>query len=131
MPILFLHALFGAVLFGAVLADVFFLRSKGSLVFEPKEAMDSWRKYVAYLQMGAFLIVFGLGLAQWIPNMRGYAPQIFHTKALLAVAFLILAKVRIFVERKKQRPSLFITRILFILVFLLFSLGLSSSNGLF
>jgi len=130
-----LHGLFGAILFGATFADVFFLRSNGSRAFEPRAAMDSWRRYAAFIEMGAYLVVIGLGLAQWMPNVASYAtlaPGVFNAKLLLAVVFLVLAKVRLFRERKTREPSVLLTRLMFACVLITFTLGLSvRSGGLF
>ena len=129
MPLVLLHGLFGAILFGAVFADVFFLRSKGSQVFEPRAAMLSWRRYVALIEMVSFFIVVGIGLAQWMPNIRSYPPGPFHGKLGLAVAFLILGKIRLFKERKSGEPALLLTRLMFVCVLVIFTLGLSVRLG--
>jgi hypothetical protein len=130
MPLLFLHALFAAILFGSVFADVFFLRSPGSLVVEPKAAILKWRAFVSWLQMGSFVAVFGLGLWQWIPNMGYYHPAIFHSKATLALVFLVLAKARMLRERKTGEPGILLTRIMFVILLVVYCLGLSSRFGL-
>jgi hypothetical protein len=142
MPIVLLHGLFGAILFAATFADVFFLRSSGSRVFEPRAAMESWRRYAALMQMISFLVVVSLGLAQWIPNMATYPSPIFHSKLTLAVVFLALGKVRLLRERKAKKifeaaqgaqaapePSVLLTRLMFACVLALFTLGLSSQLG--
>ena len=132
MPIVLLHGLFGAILFGAVFADVFFLRSSGSRVFEPRAAMESWRRYAAVIEMVSYLVVVGLGLAQWVPNMSGYAlaaPGVFHGKLTLALLFLVFGKVRMFRERKTREPAVLLTRLMFACVLLTFTLGLSVRTG--
>jgi phosphatidylglycerophosphate synthase len=125
MTLVFLHGLFGALLMASLFSDVFFLRSASSTSFEPKSGMASWRKFNAVFQMIAFVIVFTLGLVQWLPNSKVYPGSIFHTKMGLALVFLVLSKVRLFREKKSGEPAVLLTRILFALVFILFSLGLS------
>lgn len=129
MSLVLFHGLFGAILFGASFADVFFLRSAGSQVFEPRAAMLSWRRYVAVIEMVAFLVVVGLGLAQWIPNMTTYPPGPFHGKLTLALVFLVLGKIRLFKERKSGEPALLLTRLMFACVLIVFTLGLSVRLG--
>jgi hypothetical protein len=129
MSLVLLHGVFGAILFGATFADVFFLRSAASRVFEPKNAMATWRRHTAMIQMVSFLVVVGLGLAQWMPNMRSYPPAIFHGKLTLALAFLVLGKVRLFRERKTGEPATLLTRLMFACVFIVFTLGLSVRLG--
>ena len=125
MTLVFLHGLFGALLLGSVLADAFFLRSPSSQAFEPQQGMHSWRKFNAIFQMVCFVVVFGLGLVQWMPQIKLYPPAIFHTKVTLALVFLILSKVRMFREKKTQAPAVVLTRVMFGLIFVIFSLGLS------
>lgn len=97
-----LHLILAVFLVAAVFADLLFVRSPGSEALLPRELVLSWRKRLALAEMFLFLAVFGIGLTLWLPLARAYPPQIFHTKMLLALVFLILAKIRMLKERKGQ-----------------------------
>jgi hypothetical protein len=47
----------------------------------------------------------------------------------LALAFLVLGKVRLFRERKTGEPATLLTRLMFACVFIVFTLGLSVRLG--
>ena len=132
----FLHQFIAFFLFATVFSDAFFLRSKRFASFlsdsEFGTQLKSWRLSLALLEMGLFIVVFGLGITLWMPQMQSLNPMIFHTKLLLAVAFLGVAKIRMFKDRKSQdKISLTLTRIMFVLLILIVLLGLTSSRGLF
>lgn len=129
MTLILLHGLLGAILFGAMFADVFFLRSAGSQALEPRSGILSWRRSVSIIQMVSFLVVVGLGLAQWMPNMTTYPAGPFHGKLGLAVVFLVLGKIRMFKERKSDAPTILLTRLMFACVVVIFTLGLSVRLG--
>jgi hypothetical protein len=137
MPILFFHALFAAVLFSALFADVFILRSpaavqlalqvkaSGSSELGAEAILSKWRKITGLLVMVVVLLQMALGLAQWMPRISAYPPAIFHTKFLLVVILTILAKVRVFKERKSG-IQVGLTRAMFSIFLVVFILGIWS-----
>ena len=124
MALHFLHLLFAAILFGATFADLFFLRSAASEAIEPRELVLQWRKRIGLAQMFSFLVVFGLGLAMWVPLAKAYPPAIFHSKMGLAVVFILLAKIRMLKERKAG-AQIFLTRLMAACLFIIFCLGIA------
>jgi hypothetical protein len=136
MPILFFHALLASVLFSALAADVFFLRSPWALKVSQNAALNSeqtttnewlssWRKRIGILTMVTVLLQIALGLAQWMPRMAAYNPAIFHTKFLLVVALTVIVKIRLFKE-KKSGIQIGLTRAMFGLFLVTFILGIWS-----
>ena len=122
MVLHFIHHLFAVLLVAAVVADVLFVRSPGSEAIAPRELVQTWRKRLALSEMFLFLAVFGLGLALWMPLARAYPPAIFHTKMLLAVVFLVIAKIRMLKERKGS-VQLGLTRAMAAIILIIVSLG--------
>lgn len=131
MTFVFLHGFLGATLFAVILADSLFLRSKSSLLIQPEPLIARWRRWAGLYEMIAVVIVAALGIIQWMPNARGYPPPIFHTKLLLLIVLLGLAKVRMLRERKTQQPGVILTRWMLVVITLMFSLGLSFHLGAF
>ncbi len=129
--IIFLHAFLATTLFAAVLADSLFLRSRNSQILQPAELISRWRKWIGLYQMVAVVAVASLGIIQWMPNFRAYPAPIFHTKFLLLIVLLALAKVRMFKERRTQQPAAGLTRLMLAVVTVMFLLGLSSNTGVF
>lgn len=117
------HLLFAALLLAAVLADVFYLRSKASFAIQPVALMKRWRVLVALAEMVLFTVVIAMGLMMWMPAISAYPPAIFHSKMGLAVIFLVLAKVRVLKERKSDTPEVMLTRLMAFIVFVIFCLG--------
>ena len=124
-----IHHLFGALLLAVTLADVFFLRSASSEAVDPRVLMQGWRKKIALAEMFLFLVVFGLGLSMWIPHIKSYPAHVFHTKAALAVVYLVLAKVRMLKERRSGRVSFKLTKVMGFVVFTLFVFGIWGGLG--
>jgi hypothetical protein len=141
MPILFFHAFFAAVLFSALFADVFFLRSPAAVQLASPDSgsaqgesasghgasqlLAKWRKTTGWVVMGVVLVQLALGLAQWMPRMSAYPPAIFHTKFLLVVILVVLAKIRVFKERKAG-IQIGLTRAMFGIFLVVFVLGIWS-----
>ena len=120
----FFHAFAGALLLGAIIFDALFIRTPATIVIQPEELVAAWRRRIALLQMLSAAIVIGLGLYQWIPNMRTLYPGgIFHAKLLGALVFLALAKVRMLKERKGA-VGYRLTKVMAAIVVLVFALGL-------
>lgn len=131
MNLVFLHGFLATTLFAAVLADTLFLRSKSSQILQPEALVAQWRRWVGLYEMLAVVLVAGLGIVQWMPNASGYPAPIFHTKLLLLVILLGVAKVRMLRERKTKQPSPLLTRVMLAIVTLMFLLGLSFHTGVF
>lgn len=129
MNLLFLHAFFATTLFGAVLADALFLRSKNSQILQPEALVAGWRRWIGLYEMLAVVIVAGLGIVQWMPNMAAYSAPVFHTKFLLLLILLGVAKVRMLKERKSGVPSFILTRVMLAVVTVMVLLGFGSSSG--
>ena len=129
MNLLFLHAFFATTLFGAVLADALFLRSKNSQILQPEALVASWRRWIGLYEMLAVVVVAGLGIVQWMPNMAAYSAPVFHSKFSLLLVLLGLAKVRMLKERKSGVPSFPLTRLMLAVVTLMVLLGFGSSSG--
>lgn len=118
----FIHHISAILLFAMMFADVLILRSPAGEAIEPRELVEKLRKFVGIAEMILFILVFALGLSLWIPLIKAYPPHIFHTKALLAVVFIVLAKVRMLKERKAG-VQFFLTRIMAAILFILVCLG--------
>lgn len=131
MWIVFAHAWLGATLFGAVLFDALFVRSKSALALQPEELLARWRKRLGLYEMFAFLGIFTLGLIQWMPRVASYPPGVFHAKMGLAVVFIVLGKVRMLKERKGGAVQYGLTKAMAVVVTAIFSIGLAYSAGLF
>lgn len=129
MNLLFLHAFFATTLFGAILADALFLRSKNSQILQPEALVASWRRWIGLYEMLAVVVVAGLGIVQWMPNMAAYSAPVFHSKFSLLLILLGLAKVRMLKERKSGVPSFTLTRLMLAVVTLMVLLGFGSSSG--
>ncbi|NBO39280.1 hypothetical protein EBU99_11940 [bacterium] len=127
--IVFLHSFFATTLFAALLADTLFLRSKASVVLQPEALLAGWRRWVGLYEMFAVVLVAGLGLSKWMPLVQSYPAPIFHTKLTLLLVLLGLAKVRMFKERRTGEPALLLTRLMLVVVTLMFLLGLSYHTG--
>jgi hypothetical protein len=137
MPILFFHSLIAALLFAALFADVFILRSPSAASLasnahntSPESAsfmqnMNWWRRTTGLMVMVLVLVQMGLGLAQWMPRMSAYNPAIFHTKFLLVVVLTVLAKIRVFKERKAG-IQVNLSRAMFGIFLVVFVLGIWS-----
>lgn len=131
MNIVFLHGFLATTLFAAILADSLFLRSKSSQILQPEALVASWRRWVGLYEMFAVVVVAGLGIVQWMPNVSAYPAPIFHSKLTLLLVLLALAKIRMFKERKSGQPSAGLTRAMLAVVTLMFLLGLSYHTGVF
>jgi hypothetical protein len=129
MSLVFLHGFLATTLFAAVLADSLFVRSKNSQILQPQPLIASWRRWLGLYEMFAVVVVAGLGLVQWMPAAKSYPAPIFHSKLLLLLILLGLAKVRMFRERKTQQPSAGLTRAMLAVVTIMFLLGLSYHTG--
>lgn len=118
------HLLFAALLFASVFGDVFFLRSYASFAIQPLALIKRWRLLAALSQMLLFTVTIGFGLAMWLPAKDTYPSAIFHSKLGLSVVFLIIAKIRVLKERKSDVPEVRLTRILALLLLIIFCLGI-------
>ncbi len=130
MSLPFIHSLLGTLLILSVVIDVFVLRSSSSLVLEPREWIESWRKKIAIIEMILIIFIFYVGFSLWLPAYKSYPGAIFHLKILSAVLFLLLGKIRMLSERSAQKKglpfpskSLLFTRLMFICVSLNWLLG--------
>lgn len=131
MTLVFLHGFLATTLFAVIFADALFLRSNNSQILQPEALIARWRRWAGLYEMFAVVIVAALGITQWMPNFRGYPPPIIHTKLLLLIVLLGLAKVRMLRERKTQQPGVTLTRWMLIVITLMFMLGLSIHLGAF
>jgi hypothetical protein len=127
--LVFLHGFFAATLLAAVIADAFFVRSKNSRVLQPEALVTAWRRWLGLYQMLAIVVVAGLGIVKWMPYAKGYPPHIFHAKFGLLVVLLVVAKIRMFKERRSGQPSELLTRAMLAIVTVMFLLGLSYQTG--
>jgi hypothetical protein len=134
MTLAFLHQVTSLLLFSAVFADAFFVRSPSLLPnsdgVEPPWA-KAWRTQLGLLEMFLFLIVFGLGTLLWMPQIKTLPPALFHSKFALGLSFLILAKLRMLKERKANYArSVLFSRLMLTILFIMALIGMGSVKGI-